>query len=933
MAGRGSVRPSLAGGLLQAAEELDLEALLRRAGVDVQQGLSWSEARRRLARDGPNELPPPPRHTLLQLALEQVRSTMVLALMGATTLSFALGEWLDGWAILAIVLLNVVLGVVQEFRAEKAMEAIARMGAPRARVRREGAVAVVPAGQLVVGDVILLEAGDRVPADARLVEAFSLQVEESALTGESEPAAKEVRNHPAPAAPGLLERPHMVWMGTTVTAGRGVAVVARTGSCTELGTIARMVGERPSGATPLQASLEHLGRWLVGISAAAVAVVFLVGVLHGQPWLSMLLVAVGLAVAAIPEGLPAAVTAALALGVQRLSRRRAIVRRLSAVETLGCSTVICSDKTGTLTCNEMTVSRLWAPWGQVEVEGHGFAPTGHLRADGQNLPAPPPAPWRELVRALALASRADVEKTPEGRWVATGDPTDAALACLARKAGIDPAELQRGLNLCAEAPFEPQRRMTSVAWRHAGEGRARVYAKGAPDAVLARCRWVRGGAGAGVVYLTPALRRQVLEQADRMASEGLRVLALAEGEVDVGSLPPPSIPVAEAARALEREMVLVALVGLYDPPRPEVAAAVARARQAGVRTLMVTGDHPQTALAVARAIGLAGPGERAVLGAEMARLTDAELQELAARHSVFARVAPAEKRRLVRVLKEMGHVVAMTGDGVNDAPALREADIGVAMGISGTDVARRAASMVLADDNYATIVGAIEEGRAIYENIRRFIRYLMGCNVGEVLLMLGAGLLGLPVPLSALQLLWVNLVTDGLPALALGMLPASPRLMRRPPRPRSESLFARGTAEEVAEQGLVIGASTLLLFGLAVGSGLPLANARTAAFAALVASQMVYAVVCAAQAGLPPGQLRPVWAAVVLSWGLQLAVLGLDPLQQIFQTVWPSPREWAAIAAASVGVALLRAAADGLVAAAWRAVRRRGKLGAAGPAW
>ena len=921
------------GGCIEGADALPLERLLREVGADPHRGLTPGEADRRLARDGPNEIPVHSRVTVAHLALDQLRSTMVLVLLGATVLSFALGEWLDGWSILAIVFLNVALGVAQEYRAEKAMEAIARIGAPRARVRRAGTAQTVPARSLVVGDVILLEAGDRVPADARLLEAFSLQVEESALTGESQPVSKAVwQVPPPPSADPTLDRPHMVLMGTTVTSGRGLAVVVRTGSRTELGTIARMVGEQPSGATPLQLTLEHLGRWLVVISAGAVGLVFVVGVLQGQPWLPMLLVAVSLAVAAIPEGLPAAVTAALALGVQRLSRRRAIVRRLSAVETLGCSTVICSDKTGTLTRNEMTVRLIWTPWGQVEVEGEGFAPAGGLLLNGRRLALPAAGPWAALFEALALVSQGDVQRSRSGRWVAVGDPTEAALACVARKAGLNPADLSRALERRAEAPFEPQRRMMSVAWQRPGRSGSDVYAKGAPDAILARCARVQ--LNPGLAPLDAPLRARILAEADRMAAAGLRVLAVACRSVDAHRLPAPSAPMATVAAALEQDLTFLALVGMHDPPRPDVAKALQRARQAGVRTLMVTGDHPQTALAVARGIGLAGEGDRAVLGVEMARLTDAELQELAGRHHVFARVPPAEKRRLVRVLKEMGHVVAMTGDGVNDAPALKEADIGIAMGMSGTDVARRASSMVLADDNYTTIVEAIEEGRAIYENIRRFIRYLLGCNVGEVLLMLGAGLLGLPVPLSPLQLLWVNLVTDGLPALALGMLPASERLMRRPPRPRHESLFARGTAEEVAEQGLLIGASTLLLFGLAVGAGLAAPRARTAAFTALVASQLVYALVCALQAGLPLGQLTPVGLAVAVSWGLQLLVIGLAPLQGVFQTVWPKPVEWAAVAAASVGVAILRQAADAVVSAVARAVGRKGrKVGEAAGSW
>ncbi|HEY8487342.1 MAG TPA: cation-translocating P-type ATPase, partial [Limnochordales bacterium] len=461
----------------------------------------------------------------------------------------------------------------------------------------------------------------------------------------------------------------------------------------------------------------------------------------------------------------------------------------------------------------------------------------------------------------------------------------------------------------------PARRRMSVAWAQPGQAAARVVAKGAPDAVLAVC--THGQGAEGPFPLRPWACRQILEQAEAMAREGLRVLAVAARLVRCGQLPDARRPVEEVAAALERDMTFLGLLGMYDPPRSEVPQAVLRAKQAGVRTLMVTGDHPQTALAVARRVGLEQQG-RAVLGSEIAAVSDEALREMVRHHTIFARVAPAEKRRLVRALKAEGHVVAMTGDGVNDAPALQEADIGVAMGLAGTEVARRAASVVLADDNYATIVEAIEEGRAVYENIRRFIRYLLGCNVGEVLVMLAAGVAGLPVPLLPLQLLWVNLVTDGLPALALGMLPASPRLMRRPPRPRAESLFARGTGEEVAAQGLLSGLSVLLLYSGLIAAGTPLERARTAAFTALVACQLLYALQCAGQAGVGLRRLDFVGAAVLTSALLQLAVLALPPLARVFGTVWPSPQEWLGVGVASVGLVLLRAAIDGAARALLR---------------
>ena len=907
-----------AGGRLADAERLSLAEVLRVLRTSAEEGLSEAEAARRLARDGPNEVASPPRPGWLRLAWDQLTSLMNLVLLAATGLSFALGEWVDGWSVLAIAALNVTLGVAQEHRAEKAMQAIARMGSPMARVVRSGSLRSVPARDLVVGDIVWAEAGDRVAADCRILESFGLQVEQSALTGESVPVSKGPCAQPASDEAIAAERSHMLLMGTTVTAGNARAVVVRTGAFTELGRIARLVSDAPAGSTPLQQSLEHLGRWLVLLSAAAVALVFAVGVAQGQPWLDMLFVAVSLAVAAIPEGLPAAVTVSLALGVLRMSRRGAIIRRLSAVETLGCASVICSDKTGTLTLNQMVLTRIWAAWGELEIEGEGFRPQGVFRERGQPVRPAQAPPWDQLLAALAGTSRGDVAQTQDGRWVAVGDPTEAALNCAVRKAGLEPSRLAEGARV-AEAPFEPQRRMMSVALRRSGEPWARVYAKGAPDAILERCRYVR--LGERDIALDGSWKRRIADQADAMASQGLRVLALATGRLSPQAVGSGLATGPQAASVMERDLTFLALVGLEDPPRPEVAQALRDAARAGVRTVMVTGDHPRTAMAVARAIGLAGSDEVPVLGSEMARMTDEELQEVALRHHVFARVSPADKRRLVQVLRQAGQVVAMTGDGVNDAPALKEADIGVAMGRTGTDVARQAASMVLQDDSYATIVQAIEEGRTVYDNIRRFMRYLLGCNAGEVLAMLVAGVLGWPVPLSPIQILCVNLVTDGLPALALGMLPPAPSLMRRPPRPRAESLFARGAAEEIAEQGLLIGASTVLLFGFCLAWGLPLQRARTLSFTCLVASQLIYALACAAQSGAALGRLRPVLLAASLSWAMQLAVLGLKPLQPLFETVWPGPLEWAAVGVASVGTAALRYSID----AAWRLRRGPGR--------
>ena len=906
-------QPTRAGGAaVDDGESLALQELLKRLRTDARTGLDPHEARTRLLRDGPNELPAATGAVGWQLLWDQVRSFMTLLLLGAGALAWVLGEMADALAIVAIVVLNVLLGFVQEYRAEQAIRALAQWRAPRARVVRGGQVLDVPAGELAVGDLLLVEAGDRIPADARVLEAYALQVEESALTGESAPVPKVVVDVPSPDEVGPGRAGHVLFAGTTAVSGSARAVVIRTGVHSELGRIAAMVSEAPRPDSPLQDALDHLARRLVAVCVLAVMVVFAVGLAQGQPWYGMLMVSISLAVAAIPEGLPAAITAALALGVQRMSRRRAVVRRLSAIETLGCANVICSDKTGTLTLNEMTVVRIEGPWGAVDVSGQGFAPSGGFFADAKPVdPLGQPALER-LLRAGVLCGHGDVAHR-SGRWVAVGDPTEAALVCAARKAALDPARLRSRYRVLAEAPFEAARRRMSVAVALDVPGVAEVVAKGAPDAILSACgRWQ---GAAGEQRMGRAERARIMARAEQLAADGLRVLAVAARRAAVADLPDPRSSPEALAEALERDLTFLGLVALRDPPRPDVAAAIERARRAHVRTVMVTGDHPATARAIAAAIGLAREDEPVLTGREMERMSDEELKAQLDRCRLFARVPPDQKRRLVQLLRQEGHVVAMTGDGINDAPALKEADIGVAMGMAGTDVARQAAALVLLDDNYATIVDAIEEGRAIYDNIRRFVRYLLACNTGEMLTMLGASLLGLPMPLTALQILWVNLVTDGLPAVALGMLPPARGVMQRPPRSRQEGLLSRGMVEEIAAQGLVIGLSTLLVFAATLALGGGQTEARTAAFASLVLSQLVYALKMgydAGRHGLPPPVLA---GSVLISAGLLGGVVGWPALQPLFGTTALPAGVWALVTAGSAGVAALQAIGD------WGAVR------------
>jgi len=884
---------------------LSVAETLQRAGTHPETGLSEEEARRRLARHGPNRLPEQEGLSPLSLFIKQFTDLMVLVLLGAALVSALLGELLDAAAIFVIVLLNGVLGFLQEYRAEQSLAALKRLAAPTARVLRDGLERVVPAAELVPGDVVLLADGDRVPADGRLIAAHALAVDESLLTGESAPVMKDARAV-LPTDTALADRNNMVFMGTAVARGHGVCVVTGTGMQTQIGQIAGMIQEAEPQATPLQQRLEQLGKVLVLASLAVVAIVFAAGVLRGFPVYRMFLTAVSLAVAAIPEGLPAVVTIALAVGVQRMLRRRAIIRRLPAVETLGCATVICSDKTGTLTRNEMTVTRLWLGGREIEVTGTGYVPKGEFLSEGERIDPSRDADLRLALRIAATCNHARLQRTPDGGgWQALGDPTEAALVVAAAKAGIAPA---RGI--VGEIPFDAERKRMSVLLQESGQ--LVLMTKGAPDVLLPRCdRWRRDGR---VEPLRAEDRRKILAAMEQMARQALRVLAVAYAERPAGPVP------RQLDDSWEQQLVFAGLIGMIDPPRPEVRAALKKAREAGIRTIVITGDHRDTALAIARDLGVVRDASEVATGAEIDAWSPAQLDEAVRRVHVFARVAPEHKLRIVQTLRRQGEVVAMTGDGVNDAPALKEADIGVAMGITGTDVTRDAADMVLADDNYATIVAAIEEGRGIYDNIRRFIRYLLGCNVGEVITMFAAALAALPLPLTPLMILWVNLVTDGLPAIALGLTKPDDDIMRRPPRSPKEGVFSRGLHWKILGRGLLIAVGTLAVFVLPLRGSGDEVQARTLAFTALVVAQLVYAFQCQSEhhSVFEVGFLRNpnLVAAVATSLGMHVAVLYVPLLQQVFGVMPLDARGWLLVLGFSawfLGVeALLRVAGRAL---------------------
>jgi Ca2+-transporting ATPase len=889
-------------------------------GSDASRGLSEPQASARLQQHGRNELPVEPGMPAWRRFLAQFQDVLIILLLVATAIS--IGLWLyerdtalpyEALVILAIVILNGLLGYVQEARAEQALAALRAMSAARANVVRDGQRRSVLAAELVPGDIILIEAGDTIPADARLLEATALQTSEASLTGESLPVTKDTT--PLGQEVGLGDRHNMVFSGTAATYGRGRAVVTATGPQTEMGRIAGLLRQAGPETTPLQVELDRTGRLLglvvLGIAAVVVATILLVEPVRDvQTVVEVLVLGVALAVAAVPEGLPAVVTAVLAIGVQRMARRRAIVRRLPAVETLGSATVIASDKTGTLTRNEMTVRAVVTASGRVDLGGTGYEPRGEVQQDGHAVHEPAlQAEVERTLRAAALANNATLEERA-GQWSVQGDPTEGALLVAAQKAGLQPASLEARFARVDEVPFSSERKLMSTVHQDAQNAqRLVVFTKGAADILLARCSHEL--VGQRTRPLTDERRRAIRALNDRLASEALRTLGVAFRSVPLDT----KQATGEAGEAVEHDLVFLGLVGMIDPPRPEAKEAVARAIGAGIRPMMITGDHPQTAITIARELGIAAPSEaRAVTGAELVALPDPALDETVRRASVYARVDPEHKLRIVRALQRNGAVVAMTGDGVNDAPALKTADIGVAMGITGTDVSKEAADMVLADDNFATIVAAVEEGRAIFANIQKFLRYLLSSNIGEVLTMfLGvvfAGTLGLTgqagqgaavvLPLLATQILWINLVTDGPPALALGLDPPDPDVMTRPPRPRDSRVITGQMWRGIAFVGAIMAAGTLLMLDAALPGGLlagqgDLGYGRTMAFTTLMLFQLFNVLNARSDERSAFSALwaNPLlWGAIALSLALHFLVVYVPFLQRPFGTVALGLEDW-----------------------------------------
>lgn len=873
---------------------LTVEEALSRQDVAVDQGLSGAQIRARQQQFGPNELEETAGRPTWEIILDQFKNIMLIMLIGVAVVSAVLDLMAqafpkDAIAIFAIVLLNGLLGYVQESRAEKALAALKKLSSPRVRVVRDGQESEIDAKELVPGDVMLIEAGSQVAADGRLIEAANLQIRESALTGEAEAVTKRPQLTLAADAP-LGDRLNLVFQGTEVIQGRGTVLICHTGMDTELGKIATMLQTVEAEATPLQQRMGQLGNVLVTGSMILVGLVVLGGILRTGDFSlfsELLEVSLSMAVAVVPEGLPAVITVTLALGTQRMVRRQALIRKLPAVETLGSVTTICSDKTGTLTQNKMVVQGVKTASQSVQISGEGYAPLGNFSLNGQTITPDQNSELQPLLLACTLCNDATLQQDGS-QWAILGDPTEGALLTLAGKGGLYKEALAETYSRTAEVPFSSERKRMSVVCSTAAVPQSAapylMFTKGSPELVLEQCTHLQVGDRAQP--LTPDQREEILQANNAMAQRGLRVLGMAWKEME-------NIPAETELEANENQLTWLGLVSMLDAPRPEVAQAVVASRQAGIRPIMITGDHPLTAKAIAEDLGIASPGEAILTGQELERLSQEELQEKVPQVSVYARVAPEHKLRIVKALQKRGEFVAMTGDGVNDAPALKQADIGIAMGITGTDVSKEASDMVLLDDNFATIVAATEEGRVVYDNIRRFIKYILGSNIGEVLTIAAAPLMGLGgVPLAPLQILWMNLVTDGLPALALAMEPAEPDVMQRPPYNPRESIFARGLGSYMIRVGLVLAVVTIALMAWAYrhthADGYPghPDTWKTMVFTTLCIAQMGHALAIRSDTQLTI-QLNPftnlyVWGSVLLTTGLQLLLIYVPALQRFF---------------------------------------------------
>lgn len=850
---------------------------------DFNYGLDVNEASRRLIEYGPNELKASKKISSWSLFFSQFKNLLIQILLVATVLSAFLGHAIESIAIAVIVLFAVLLSFIQEYRAERAIDALRKMAAPTANVIRNGKENKIPARELVPGDVILLKAGDKVPADARLVQSFNIQAEEASLTGESLPVEKRMEAITG-GETGIGDRNNMVYSGTAISYGRGRAVVTATGMNTEFGKITGMLQDVETAKTPLQKNLDQVGRNLAKAAGVIVLLIVIFGVFHGQPVLEMIIFGIALAVAVVPEALPAVVTISLAIGVQRMVKRHALIRRLPVVETLGCTSVICSDKTGTLTRDEMTVRKIFTPGNIYEVGGSGYEPTGDFSLNGKRIDHPEDLVF--LLRAATLASDARLINEG-GRWEIKGDPTEGAMVVAAAKAGIDRAVLEKESVCINEISFTSEsKRMTTLC---AEKGTEISYSKGADEVILNNCILYKKEGR--VEPLDGSLRSSFLQASAEMAKEALRVLAVA--------YKPDS-----RIEGADKDMIFLGLIGMIDPPRAEAKAAVRSCLSSGIKPVMITGDHPLTAQAIARELGILDRG-RVIAGAELDRIEDKDLERDIEDIDVYARVSPAHKLRVVSAFQKRGHIVAMTGDGVNDAPALKKADVGIAMGITGTDVTKEVAAVTLTDDNFASIVAAVEEGRHVFGNIKKYLMYLISSNIGEIGLIAGTSLLGMPIPLTAVQILYVNLATDGLPALALAIDPPDMDIMLQRPRSQREGIFTRPVVILMMAGGFWSTMVNIGVFSWALHSGMDIKEAMTMTFVSLVLIQFFKAYNYRSdRQSVIRHPFANKWLNIAIIWELMLLglIIYLPFLHKPFGTFSLPLRDWAVIMLASASV-------------------------------
>ena len=852
--------------------------------TDLSLGLTSTDVKKRQHQYGHNELEEGEKQSALLLFFSQFKDFMVLVLLAATLISGILGEYIDAIAIIAIVIVNACLGFFQERKAEKSLQALKELSAPQVHALRNGQWIKIPSKEIVPGDVLKFSSGDRIGADIRLFDVKSLEIEESALTGESLPVQKSTETLVSEHL-GIGDMENMAYMGTMVTRGSGIGIVVGTGMKTAMGQIADLLQSAETMVTPLQRRLEQLGKILIVTALLLTALVVVVGILQGHDLYTMFLAGVSLAVAAIPEGLPAIVTVALSLGVQRMIKKNAIVRKLPAVETLGCASVICSDKTGTMTQNEMTVTHLWSGGQTWTVDGVGYEPRGSFFKKDERIEVENEKALQQMLMFGMLCNHAELVQKKKD-FAVDGDPTEGALLVSAMKAGYNREQLLNEFEIIEEFPFDSTRKMMSVIIKDQ-KGRQFVVTKGAPDVLVTKSEAILWNG-----------RKQLLSQESKetiqtaitgLASQALRTIAIGFKEISTKTI------VLDEKEA-EKDLTFIGLQGMIDPPRPEVKMAIKECNDAGIKTVMITGDHVITAKAIAKQLGILTSQSKVLDGPTLSNMSVDELENVVDDVAVFARVSPEHKLKIVKALQNRGHIVAMTGDGVNDAPAIKAADIGISMGITGTDVAKESSALVLLDDNFSTIKSAIKEGRNIYENIRKFIRYLLASNVGEILVMLFAMLLALPLPLVPIQILWVNLVTDGLPAMALGLDQPEGDVMKRKPRSPKEGVFARSLGWKVVSRGFLIGIVTLLAFIFAYKDNPNhLEYAQTVAFATLVLAQLIHVFDCRSETSIlsrNPFGNKYLVGAVLSSLLLVLVVIYYPPLQPIFHTVSILPFDW-----------------------------------------